>query len=672
MNKADKSKRAEELRALMSKYSYEYYVLDNTSVTDAVYDGLMRELKSIEHNFPDLITPDSPTQRVGGEPIKAFKKVEHSSRMLSLNDVFSRDEVEAWVVRMDKLLPGKKHEFFCDIKMDGLACALIYQDGVLHQALTRGDGFVGEDVTVNVKTINNIPLRLRESSKNKIYLRGRTEVRGEIIMLKKDFDLLNKKREDQGQPTYANPRNTAAGTIRQLDPRLVAERPMRFHAYDLVRHEAQEVPTYDFAYETLRSLGISANSETKVLADIDEVMKFVDKWEDDREKLPFNTDGLVVKVNNRRDYQQLGVVGKNPRGAVAYKYPAEEATTIVKDIVLSLGRTGAATPVAVLDPVVVAGSTVQHASLHNFDEIERKDIRIGDTVVIYKAGDIIPQVQSVLTELRPNGAKRFHFETELKRQFPDLDFVRPVGEAVYRLKGNVNLLLKQALIHFASKGALDITTLGEKNVSALVDSGLVSDIADIYSLAKEQLLSLERFADISAEKLITAIGAKKSPPLSRFLYGLGIRHVGAQTAIDLSNHFKNLDNIGTASLDELRNVEGVGDIVADSILLWFDDEDNRKLLAKFRGLGVWPLDVKKVGGKLSGKKLVVTGTLSTMGRDIAAERIRALGGTFQTSVGKDTDYLVAGDNTGQSKLKKAEKYGVAVIDEAALLKLLND
>ncbi len=672
MSKDDKSKRSEELKALLSKYSYEYYVLDNPSVTDAVYDGLMRELKDIEKQFPELISSDSPTQRVGGEPIKAFKKLEHSSRMLSLNDVFSREEVEAWVVRMDKLLPGKKHEFFCDIKMDGLACALVYQDGILQQALTRGDGFVGEDVTANVKTIKNIPLRLRQSTKSQIFLRGRTEVRGEIIMLKKDFEKLNKAREAEGQPTYANPRNTAAGTIRQLDPRLVAERPMRFHAYDMVREVASEIPTYEFAYEILRNLGITANTESRVLLDIDEVMKFVDKWELARDDLPFNTDGLVVKVNDRRDYQDLGVVGKNPRGAVAYKYPAEEATTVVKDIVLSLGRTGAATPIAVLEPVVVAGSTLQHASLHNADEIERKDIRIGDTVVIYKAGDIIPQIQSVLVELRPKGAKRFHFETELKKQFPDLEFVRPEGEAVYRLKGNVSLLLKQALIHFASKGALDIATLGEKNVEALVDSHLVKDIADIYSLNKEQVIELERFADISAEKLVAAIQAKKAPQLSRFLYGLGIRHVGAQTAIDLSNHFKNLDNIGTASLEDLRNVEGVGDIVADSIVLWFDDEDNQKLLAKFRGLGVWPEEVKKVGGKLIGKKIVVTGTLSSMGRDIAAERIRALGGTFQTNVGKDTDYLVAGENTGQGKLTKAEQFDTEVIDEAGLLKLLND
>jgi len=672
VTKENKIKRANEIKSLMSKYSYEYYVLDNPSVSDAVYDGLMRELKEIEKEFPNLITPDSPTQRVGGEPLKSFNKVEHSSRMLSLNDVFSRDDVEAWVARMDKLLPGKKHEFFCDIKMDGLACALVYQDGILTQALTRGDGFVGEEVTANVKTIDNIPLRLRENTNNKLFLRGRTEIRGEIIMLKKDFERLNKQREAEGQPAYANPRNTAAGTIRQLDPRLVAARPMRFHAYDLIRNEASEVPTYDFAYQSLRSLGVSANTQATVLANVDDVMSFIDKWENEREGLTFKTDGLVVKVNNRRDYQNLGVVGKNPRGAVAYKYPAEEATTVVRDILLSLGRTGAATPIAFLEPVVVAGSTVQHASLHNADEIERKDIRIGDTVVIYKAGDIIPQVQSVLKELRPKGAKRFHFETELGKQFPGLEFERPKGEAVYRLKGNVNLLLKQALIHYASKGALDIATLGEKNVEALVESGLVADIADIYALKKEQILRLDRFADVSAEKLISAIQSKKTPQLSKFLYGLGIRHVGAQTAIDLSNHFKNLDNIGTASFEDLQTVEGVGDIVADSIILWFDEEDNQKLLAKFRGLDVWPQEVKRVGGKLSGKKIVVTGTLSSMGRDIAAERIRSLGGTFQTSVGKDTDYLVAGENTGQSKLIKAEKYGTTIIDEAALQKLLYD
>jgi len=659
------------LRQLMAQYSYEYYVLDTPSVSDAVYDGLMRELKEIESQYPEVITSDSPTQRVGGEALSKFKKVEHSSRMLSLNDVFSREDVEAWIVRTDKLAPGRKHEFFADIKMDGLACALIYQDGVFTQAITRGDGFIGEDVTENVRTIASVPLRLRHTKDKEQFLHGRTEVRGEIIIHKKDFEKLNKQREAEGLPLYANPRNLAAGSIRQLDPKLAAARPLRFRAYDLIRDDVDEVPTYGFAYETLRELGLAVNKEASVFSDIDKVMDFATKWETMRHDLPFNTDGLVVKLNDRALYRQLGVVGKNPRGAVAYKYPAEEATTIVKDIVLSLGRTGAATPVAVFDPVVVAGTTVQHASLHNADEIARKDVRIGDTVVIFKAGDIIPQVDRVLTELRPKDAKTYDMEAELKRQYPELTFVRPEGEAVYRIKGATGpVLLKKALQHFASKSALDIDTLGEKNVVALVDAGLVHDLADIYMLTKDQVIELERFAEISAQKLVDAIAAKKHPELPRFVYGLGIRHVGVQTAIDLSEKFGSLETLAEATLDDLLAVEGIGTVVAESVVAWFTDTDNQNLLKKFRDLDVEPVYQKKANGPLHGQNFVITGTLESMGRDIAAEKIREQGGTFQSSVGKDTTYLVAGGKVGASKLKKAEQFGTKVIGETAFLKLL--
>ncbi len=673
MSRAEVEERLQELRTLLAKYSYEYHVLDVPSVSDAVYDGLMRELKHLEAQHPDLITPDSPTQRVGEKPLDKFDKVQHSSRLLSLNDVFSRQDVEAWVKRMDKLAPGHRPEFFADLKMDGLSCALVYEDGMFVQAVTRGDGFVGEDVTMNVRTIASVPLRLHAADAFVGFTRGRTEIRGEIIMTKRDFEALNRKREAAGLPVFANPRNLAAGTIRQLDPRLVAERPLQFRAFDLRREDMSELPTWAYTYEAIRGLGVAANTEASVFTDLDEVMRFVDEWEEKRHNLPFNTDGLVIRVNDRRQYDELGVVGKNPRAAVAYKYPAEEATTVVKDIVISIGRTGAATPVAVFDPVTVAGTTVQHASLHNADEIARKDIRIGDTVVIYKAGDIIPQVQKVLTELRPKTAQRFDMEAELARQYPELEFVRPEGEAVYRVKGATGpLLLKRALKHFASKGALDIDTLGEKNVEALVDAGLVRDLADIYTLTKEQVLELDRFADVSASNLIAAIQAKKNPELPRFIYALGIRHVGQQTAIDLAKHFKRLDNLGTATLPELREVEGVGDIVAESVLLWFDDEEHQELLAKFRRLGVWPQDMQAVDGKLSGKKFVITGTLETMGRDLAAEKIRSLGGAFQTSLGKDTDFLVVGKNVGASKLAKAEKYGTTRLSEQELLALIDN
>ena len=662
--------RYRELLDLLATYSYEYYVLDEPSVDDAVYDALMKEVKAFEAAHPEDIDPASPTQRVGNVPLDKFEKVTHRIPMISLNDVFSRDEVEAWVKRMDKLLPGSRHEFFCDIKKDGLACALIYEDGILTQAVTRGDSRVGEDVTMNVRTIKNVPLALRRSAAHAKLLSGRTEIRGEIVMLKEDFVRLNKQREQQGLPVFKNPRNLAAGTIRQLDPKLVAERPLHFIGYDLIREEASEVPTNMFAYEALRDLGVYASPEATVFTSLDDVMTYVDVWDKKRHNLPYNTDGLVVKVNNRAQYQALGTVGKNPRAAVAYKYAAEQATTVVKDIVISLGRTGAATPVAVFDPVDVAGTTVQHASLHNADEIARLDVRRGDTVVIFKAGDIIPQVQNVIVELRPKEAKQIDYEAELARQYPELEFVRPEGEAVYRVKGATGpLLLKRALQHFASKGALDIDTLGEKNVVALVDAGYVNDLADIYALTKDDLLKLDRFGEVSAAKLIDAIAAKKRPPLERFVYGLGIRHVGVQTAIDLVAHFASLDKLAATAIDELKNVEGVGTVVAESIAAWFADEDNLKLLDKFKALGVSPQFEKKTG-KLSGLSFVVTGTLESMGRDEAAEKIRSQGGTFQTAVAKDTTYLVAGGEVGASKLRKAEAYGVKIIDEAAFLKLL--
>jgi DNA ligase (NAD+) len=672
MKKEKAKKRAQELRNLLQEYAYQYYVLENPGVEDAVYDSLIRELKQIESEYSDLITDDSPTQRVLSEPLDKFEKVEHRWPMISLNDVFSRKDVEAWIKRMEKLLPGTKHEFFCDSKKDGLACALIYQDGILQKAVTRGDTKVGEDVTQNVKTIKNVPLRLRPNAKNQAMLHGRTEVRGEIVMLKKDFEQLNKEREENGLSVFANPRNLSAGTIRQLDPKLVAERPLFFVGYDLLPEEPDEVPTNMFAYEAMTDLGITRSQEADVFSSLDSVMHFIDLWDAKRHELEYITDGIVIKVNNRHDYSELGVVGKNPRGAVAYKYAAEQATTVVKDIVISIGRTGAATPVAVFDPVLVAGSTVQHASLHNADEIERKDVRVGDTVVIFKAGDIIPQVESVITKLRPKTAKKIDFAKELNRQYPELDFIRPPGEAVYRVKGLTGpIILKRAVQHYASKGALDIDTLGEKNVDALVDAGLIKDLADIYTLKQTDVLKLERFAELSSKNLIDAIQASKKPPLEKFLYGLGIRHVGEQTAIDLSERFGSISKLKSATIEELMAVEGVGEIVAESILAWFADQDNCDLLDKFEHLGVEPQFVSKAKGPLQNTSFVITGTLKKMGRDIAAEKIRALGGTFQSSVGKDTTYLVVGKNVGASKLNKAKKTNTKVIEEKDFIKLLN-
>jgi len=672
MEQAQAHQRLDELKKLMATYSYEYYVLNESSVSDAVYDGLMRELKTLEVEHPDLITPDSPTQRVGGQPLKGFTKVKHAFPMISLNDVFNQEDVEAWVLRTEKLAPGNTHQYSAEIKMDGLACSLIYEDGVFARAVTRGDGYVGEDVTSNVRTIKNVPYCLRQSKGRELFMQGRTEIRGEIIMLKTDFEALNKQREAEAKPLFMNPRNLAAGTIRQLDPKLVAERPLQFRAYDLIRESPQEVPTFSFAYETIRALGIIANPEAELLDSVPAVMNFVKGWEDKRHDLPFNTDGIVIKLNDRVLYRELGTVGKNPRGAVAYKYPAEEATTLLKDIVLSIGRTGAATPIAVFDPTVVAGTMVQHASLHNADEIGRKDVRIGDTVIIFKAGDIIPQVDRVLPELRPKDAKAFDMEAELQRQYPELTFERPEGEVVYRVKGATGtLLLRYALEHFASRGALDIDTLGEKNVVALVDSGLVKDLADIYALTKEQVLTLDRFAEISASKLVEAIKARRQPELPRFIYGLGIRHVGSQTAIDLAENYGSLEKLAKASLDDLKNVEGIGTVVAESIIAWFADPDNQELLVKFKELGVEPVYESHADGPLHEKSFVITGGLEHMKRDEAAAKIRELGGTFQSSVGKDTTYLVVGQNVGESKIAKARKLGTAIISEDDMLKMIS-
>ncbi len=671
MTLSQPSKRARELRSLLNKYSYEYHVLDSPSVDDAVYDSLFNELKQIELEYPELIASDSPTQRVGSELVGGFKKVAHSKRMLSLNDVFDRSELVAWVGRVKKLLPDEEIEFFVDIKMDGLACALIYEDGVLVRAITRGDSYVGEDVTNNVRTIRNIPLRLQDSADTRIMLTGRTEVRGEILMLKSDFKALNDSRRKDGLAEFANPRNLAAGTIRQLDPSLVAGRPLHFRAYDLLRTGEDEIPTNEFAYQMLDRIGLKRNPQAQVFKTLDEVMEFVQEWDEKRHKLSFITDGLVIKLNDRKQFASLGIVGKQPRGAVAYKYDAEKATTVVRDIVISLGRTGAATPVAVFDPVTVAGTTVRHASLHNADEIARKDIRIGDTVVVFKAGDIIPQIESVVKDLRPRTSKVFNYEEVLKTQYPNLEFERAEGEAVYRVKGATGpLLLKRALQHFASRGALDIDTLGEKNVEALVDAGLVKDLADIYLITKDQLLDLDRFAEVSASKLVEAIQSKKNPPLARFIYGLGIRHVGSQTAVDLASEFESIDALKNASLDDLLAIDGVGTIVAESIVAWFADDDNQALLAKFHELGVEP-EYQKPHGSLVGKKFVVTGTLESMSRDQAADIIRENGGVFQSSVAKDTDYLVAGANVGSSKLKKAQQYNVAVISQQDLEDLLS-
>ena len=655
----DVRERVDKLRELINDYRYHYHVLDESIMSEAAADSLKHELSQLEEKYPELITPDSPTQRVAGKALDKFKKVAHAERMISLADVFSEAEVADWLDRIAKL-GAINPELFVDIKMDGLAMALIYEDGLLKQAVTRGDGRVGEDVTMNVRTIENVPLSIPQKE--------HTEVRGEVVIFKADFDKLNEQQRAKGKPEFANPRNLAAGTIRQLDPKIAASRPLKFMGYDMV---SPNLPKNSDVYERLEALGFRTSKQQKIYHDLAGAMSFIRELETARQDLPFGTDGAVIKVNDRKVYQALGIVGKTPRAAVAFKYPAEEATTIVKDIVISIGRTGAATPVAVFDPVQVAGSTVRHASLHNADEIARLDVRIGDTVVIYKAGDIIPQVNRVLVELRPSNSEAYDYEKALHEQYPELEFERPVGEVVYRVKGSdAGEMLKRAVEYYASKSALNIEGLGEKNVEALVDAGLVGSIADLYTLTAGQVEALDRFAEISAHKLVDNIQASKNPPLARFITAIGIRHIGTQTAIDLAAHFKSLDALRDTTESELLEMPGIGKIVAESILAFFADEDNLALLDRLKELGVEPVYQDTSGGKLNGLSFVVTGTLDSMGRDAAAEKIRSLGGEFHSSVVKTTKYLVAGHNTGKSKLEKAAKYGTEVIDEARFLEIL--
>ena len=668
MNKTEAEQRILKLRELINDYRYHYHVLDESTMSEAAADSLKHELAELEKQFPELITPDSPTQRVAGKPLDKFTKVTHAQRMISLADVFSEVEIRDWVRADEKLMleqgmtaDGRIKSYFTDIKMDGLACALHYQDGLLERAVTRGDGLVGEDVTMNVRTIENVPLRIDEP--------GHVEVRGEIVIFKQDFEELNAKQVKAGEKPFANPRNLAAGSIRQLDPRVAARRRLKFMAYDLVE---PDLPTHSEAYAKLRQLGFRTSGEDHVFQSLSEVLEEIGRLADYRQTLPFNTDGMVIKVNDRVVYAKLGIVGKTPRGAVAFKFPAEESTTRVRDIVISIGRTGAATPVAILDPVVVAGSTVRHASLHNADEIKRLDVRIGDTVIIYKAGDIIPQVKEVLVSLRPEGAEVFDYQAALKKQYPELEFERPEGEVVYRVKGeSSDFILKRALEYYASKPALNIDGLGEKNVELLVNSGLVKSIADLYRLDVKKVAQLGRFAKLSARKLVESIAASKRPPLAKFITALGIRHVGAQTAVTLAQGFGSLEKLQEATEEELIKLPDVGQIVAESIVAWFADEDNANLLEELKALGVQPVYEDTSNLPLVGKSYIISGTLSNLGREEAEDKLRALGATVTSSVTKNTTALIVGEKPGKSKAEKAEKLGIPIIGEAEYYELLN-
>lgn len=662
-SKDEAEERIKKLREIINDYRYHYHVLDESIMSEAAADSLKHELSKLEEEYPDLITPDSPTQRVAGKPLDKFTKVTHKERMISLADVFSEEEIKDWISRNEKLIPGGKiDEFFTDIKMDGLACALKYKDGLFVQAVTRGDGLIGEDVTMNVRTIQNVPLRIPEL--------GEVEVRGEIILFKKDFEEINEHQKKIGEKEFANPRNLAAGSIRQLDPKIAASRNLKFIAYDLVTPDLEK---HSLAYEKLRKLGFRTSNEDKVFnhSELKALFSYIKNLDEYRKTLPFNTDGMVIKINDRKVYKKLGIIGKTPRGAVAFKFPAEESTTKVQDIVISIGRTGAATPVAILDPVEVAGSIVRHASLHNADEIARLDVRIGDTVIIYKAGDIIPQVKEVLTTLRENDSEPFDYEKALKTQYPELEFERPAGEVVYRVKGeSSDFILKRAIEYYASKPALNIEGLGEKNVELLVDTKLVESFPDLYKLTVEKLMKLERFAELSAKNLVSALEKSKTPPLNKFITALGIRHVGTQTAIALANKFKSIDKLQNATKEELLDISDIGEIVAESILAFFADEDNLKTLAELKTLGVKPVFVDTSSLPLSGKSYIISGTLDSYGREEAEEKLRALGATVTSSVTKTTTALIIGTKPGTSKLKKAAELKIPTLDESEFLELI--
>ena len=656
--------RIEKLKELINDYRYHYHVLDESIMSEAAADSLKHELSQLEEQYPEFITPDSPTQRVAGKPLDKFQKVTHTSRMISLADVFSESEIRDWVARNYKLVPnGTEFTFFTDIKMDGLAMSLHYENGIFQQAVTRGDGLVGEDVTMNVKTIQNIPLKLNLDNPPE-----HLEVRGEVIIFKQDFEKLNQMQAKLGEKPFANPRNLAAGTIRQLDPRIAASRPLRFMAYDLV---TPDLPTHQEAYEFLRQIGFQTSGQDHVYTHLSEVFTEIQHLGQVRGDFLFNTDGMVIKINDRKIYSELGIVGKTPRAAVAFKYPAEESTSKVRDIVISIGRTGAATPVAILDPVEIAGSTVRHATLHNSDEIEKLDIRIGDTVIVYKAGDIIPKIKEVLLTLRPDNTEPFDYEEALKNQYPELEFERPEGEVVYRVKGqDSDFILRRNLEYFASKQALNIEGLGEKNVNLLVDAGLLKSLVDLYRLQKSDLIKLERFGELSATKLLNAIEGTKQAPLAKFITALGIRHVGAQTAVALADVFQSLEALRDATEEELLKIPDIGLTVSESILAYFADEDNLKQLDDFAALGVRPVYVNHDNAPLKGQSFVVTGALTDLGREEAEDLLREKGATVTSSVTKNTTALIAGAKPGASKVTKAEKLGIKVISEAEFRELI--
>jgi DNA ligase (NAD+) len=661
-------KEIQKLRDEIRRHENLYYVLDAPEISDTEFDKRVRELEGLERKHPDLVTPDSPTQRVGGAPAEEFSKVRHSAQMLSLDNTYNIEELRDFDRRVRELSHRDVVPYVAELKLDGLSMALTYENGVLVRGLTRGDGTTGEDVTQNVKTIRSVPLRIDEKQLKAIGGAKRFEVRGEVIMTLKAFEAANAQREAAGEPRFANPRNSAAGTMRQLDSRIVAERKLDMFVYFLIAGGRSPFDEHWKSLEALSKMGFKVNPNREFCSTFDELLAFIETWDGKRDKLGYEIDGIVVKVNDTRLWEELGTTAKSPRWAIAFKYPARQATTVVNDIRAQVGRTGTLTPVADLEPVDVGGVTVSHATLHNMDEIERLELKIGDTVLIQRAGEVIPQVIKVAKHAKDGK----EFRMPKKCPVCGGEVHRVEGEVAYRcVNAACPAQLKESLLHFARRRAMNIDGLGEALVEQLVDKKMVRDVADLYSLKREQLANLERMGEKSAQNLLDEIEGSKKADLERVIFSIGIRFVGERTAQFLAGHFGSLDKIAKASEEQLCEVEEVGPKIAQSILDYFGEKRNRDVLEKLKkaGLKFEQGKAHKAGGHLSGKQFVLTGTLSNFSREQATKMIEEAGGRVTGSVSKKTDFVVVGSDAG-SKLEKARALGVETIGESDLLTLL--
>jgi len=686
MNKQETKQRIEKLKAEINRYRYSYHVLDKSLISDTALDSLKKELFNLEQRFPDLITPDSPTQRIGGEPLKKFQKVAHEKPMLSFNDAFSQKDMGDWVTRVENYLGRKltNNLFYCELKIDGLAIEVVYENGVLIQGSTRGDGLTGEDITQNLKTIEAVPLKILEPEEVEKNLRSlnlipnrytlnpnRLVVRGEVFINKKEFEKINKENERRSEKIFANPRNMAAGSVRQLDPKITSARKLDSFQYAIVTDLGQK--THEEEHLLLKAFGFKTNINNKPEKSLEDVFKFRNYWEKHREKLLYEIDGVVIIVNDNKIFGDAGVIGKAPRAAVAYKFSAKEATTIVENIIVGVGRTGALTPVAILKPVGLSGITITHATLHNFDQIKRLGLKIGDTVIISRAGDVIPQVIKVLTELRTGKEKEFKMPLKCP-----VDGSRVAQDGViYRCSNpNCGARNKENLYHFVS--AFDIVGLGPKIINRFLDEGLIRDASDIFELKEGDIAVLERFGEKSAQNIVSEIQQKKKIALPRFIQSLGILHIGEETALSLAKEFPVstinalIKRLKSLSLENLQEIPAIGPKVAQSIYDWFRSKKNIKFLEKLEKAGVeisTPTLRPAKGLKLTGKVLVLTGTLELISRDQAKEKIHALGGDVSESVSKKTSYVVAGENPG-SKFDKAKQLGVKILNENQFLEII--